>query len=250
MTPGTRSGVGGPPVLLACSHGTRSRAGQAAVSALVSAVADAVGPAVEVRQAFVDVEQPDVATALAELRGRRVRVVPLLLAAGHHVHVDLAGAVRDAGGRAAAGRIGGSPAPTLAAALGPDPVLVEVLADRVAESGVRPDDTVLLVSAGSTDPGAVADCRTVAEGLAARLGRPVTAAFLSAAHPSLSDALAGARADGTGRVAVVSHLLAPGYFADRLARSGADLVTVPLLDIHRPPDPRLVDLVVRRHREG
>ena len=234
--------AGERPVLLACSHGTRSSAGQAAVAALVAAVASAA-PELEVRQAFVDVEEPEITTALAEVSGREVRVVPLLLSAGYHVHVDLARAV-DPVERAESTR------PVLAAALGPDASLVEILADRAAAAGVRTEDTLLLAAAGSSDPRAVADCRTVADSLATHLGRPVTATFLTAAQPSVTDAVAAARREGAGRVVVLAHLLAPGFFVDLLAGCGADVITEPLLVPTGQPDPRLVELVLRRHREA
>lgn len=245
------------PVLLACSHGTRSRAGQTAVAALVAAVATST-PEAEVRQAFVDVESPDVPTALTELAGREVHVVPLLLSAGYHVHVDLTDAITGSPSAQHAERcpepVEGSgcarPAtPILADALGPDPLLIEILADRVSAAGVRPEDTVLLAAAGSSDPRAVADCRTVADELAHRLGRPVTATFLVAVQPAVTDEVVAARRDGVGRVIVASYLLAPGFFTDLLAGCGADVITTPLLDPTTEPDPRLVALVQRRHRE-
>lgn len=229
------------PVLLACSHGTRSVAGQGAVSALVRAVA-ADAPDLEVRQAFVDVEQPSVPDAVAELAGRDVRVVPLLLSAGYHVHVDLAAAVAAA-----------PPGVRLMPTLGPDPALVALLAERAARVGLRAEDTVLLAAAGSSDERAVADCRATAEAMAGRLGRPVTATFLSAARPAVADAVAEVRRGSIGspgRVVVVCYLLAPGFFADRLADCGADVVTPPLLVPDAAPDPRLVELVLRRGRAG
>lgn len=44
---------------------------------------------------------------------------------------------------------------------------------------------------------------------------------------------------------VVSYLLAPGFFADKLAGSGADVVTAPLLGPDQTPE-ELVDLVADR----
>lgn len=227
---------GGGPVLLACSHGTRSLAGQHAISALVEAVARA-HPEVEVRQAFVDVQDPDVSTALADLAGRSVRVVPLLLSTGFHVRVDLIGAGIAAGA-------------AVAATLGPDPALVEILAERLlARLGqVGSEDTVLLGAAGSSDPDAIAGCDEMARGLADRLGHPVRAAYLSAAEPRVADAVTDARARGAARVAVAGYLLAPGHFSRLLDGCGADIVTAPLLEPDVVPDRRLVDLVVRRYR--
>lgn len=227
-----------PEVLLACSHGTRSTAGQQAIAALVGAVARA-HPEVEVRQAFVDVETPDVPTALAGLGDARVRLVPLLLSTGFHLRVDLTGAAAEHGA-------------ALAPTLGPDGVLVDLLAERVvAQAGeLGPADVVLLGAAGSSDPAAIAGCESMAAQLAERLGTPVTAAYLSAAEPRVTAAVERARTRGARRVVVAGYLLAPGYFSGQLAGCGADVVTPPLLRPDAEPDPRLTALVWRRYLLG
>ena len=67
------------PALLAISHGTSSPAGQAAVSALVVAVAARL-PDTIVRLGHVDVQQPDVAASLDAIPADTpVVIVPLLL---------------------------------------------------------------------------------------------------------------------------------------------------------------------------
>lgn len=225
------------PVLLAVSHGTDSPAGQAAVAALVGAVAIAV-PEVTVRLAHVDVQQPDVEASLADLDDRPVVIVPLLLSAGYHVHVDLA--------RAAHHRHDVVVAP----ALGPDPRLADVLAERLGRAGATPDHAIVLAVAGSSDERANDDCRAMGRLLAERLGREVRVGFLASAQPGLSDAIAEAAASGS-RAAVATYLLAPGYFHDLAARIADDgcLVAEPLLD-GGPPPPALVDLVVDRYRAG
>ena len=51
----------------------------------------------------------------------------------------------------------------------------------------------------------------------------VSAAFASAAEPSVEEAVADLRAAGAPRVAVATYLLFPGLFADKLAAAGADV---------------------------
>ena len=70
----------------------------------------------------------------------------------------------------------------------------------------------------------------------------MTVGYGSAARPTVPDAVAAARAAGAPRVVVAAYLLAPGYFHDRLAEAGADVVTAPLA-----PDRRLVDVVLDRY---
>ncbi|BDV32211.1 sirohydrochlorin chelatase [Microbacterium terricola] len=224
-----------PPALLAISHGTGSPAGQAAVASLVDAVAARLA-GVDVRLGHVDVQQPDIASSLAALPGRGVVLVPLLLSAGYHVHVDLAEAA------------GGRDDVTVTPALGPDPRLAVVLADRLAALGTDADAdaAVVLAVAGSSDERANDDCRAVSALLADRIGRPVTVGFLAAAQPSLNEAVAAAAASGP--VVVATYLLAPGYFHDlAVTRSAPHPVARPLLD-DAPPADELVDLVVARYR--
>ncbi|GAA2025466.1 hypothetical protein GCM10009819_05600 [Agromyces tropicus] len=221
--------------VVAASHGTSSAEGRAAVAGLVAAVRAAAPVGCDVVDAFVDVQEPDVAMVLEALGdGAEATVVPLLLSAGYHVHVDLAEAVD--------GRRAG-----LAPALGPDGRLLDVLVERARESGLRPDDRVVLAAAGSSDPRAVEDCRAVARGLGERLGRPVAIGFLSAARPALAEAIGFVRATHpVSRVVVSTYLLAPGFFHDLAVAAGADVTTAPLLRADGPPSPRLVELVLER----
>ncbi len=223
--------------LVAASHGTSSLAGRRAVAGLVAAVRDA-RPELTVLESFVDVQQPDVPGTLeAQDPGSDATIVPLLLSAGFHVHVDLAEAARNSTVDA-----------RVTAALGPDPRLVRVLARRLDEAGAATDaDThVVLAAAGSRDRGAVADCHAVGRALADMIGRPVTVAFVSAADPAVPAAVASARAAGARRVAVATYLLAPGYFADLVASAGGDIVTAPLLAADAPPPAELVTIVAER----
>ncbi|SLM99789.1 Siroheme synthase / Precorrin-2 oxidase / Sirohydrochlorin ferrochelatase / Uroporphyrinogen-III methyltransferase [Brachybacterium faecium] len=220
------------PVLLGCSHGTRSREGRDVIRGLLRRIArHAPGG---VREAFVDVQSPDIAevvSAHAEAAETRTResaevqavVVPLLLSLGHHVKDDIAGAVA---GRAA----------VAAAPLGPDPRLAEVMAQRLAEMGLRPGDAVVMAGSGTRDPEGVEQVRTMARLLGRRLGREVAPAFAYAASPSVEEAVESVRErqrsgelPGT-RVVIASYVLAPGHFHDLVRAAGADAVSAPLGD--------------------
>lgn len=220
--------------IFAASHGTSSPEGRRAVQGLIGRVAERL--AAPVVSCHVDVEQPDVPSALAAAApGSRAIIVPLLLSAGYHVYVDLAESAQ------------GSPVPAaVAPALGPDERLVEVLAQRLDEAGWRPEASVVLAAAGSSDARAVVDCRRTGELLAERLGVPVTVGFLSAAEPRLADAVDSVRrAAPRATVFAAPYLLAPGYFLGLVREAGADAVAAPLLMPDDTP-PQLVDVVVER----
>ena len=242
-----------PPALVGISHGTSSPEGRRAVRGLHDAVSSAVtaraGERVDatptVRLGHVDVEQPDVPATLASLEpGEPAVVVPLLLSAGYHVHVDLTEAVAAEADRPV----------VLAGALGPDDRLAVVLLRRLVEAGLRDDDRIVLAVAGSSDGRAVEDCRDMAARLGAASGREVTVGYLSAAEPALPDAVAAARqAAGVAggptdhRVVLANYLLAPGYFDDLARRAGADVTARPLLVPDEPAPAELVDIVLDRY---
>jgi sirohydrochlorin ferrochelatase len=207
--------------LVAVAHGTRSAAGQAQVRDLVGRVARR-RPGLDVRLAYVDVQSPHVAGALA----RGAVVVPLLLTAGYHVRVDIA--------RAAA-PVEAAVAPPL----GAGGRLLEVLTDRLAAAG--PADAVVLAAAGSSDP----DARAEVAGVARALPVPARVGYAATAEPRVSDVVAALRAEGAERVVVLTYLLADGRFHRSLRRAGADVVTPPLAT-----HPALVDVVLDRHDDA
>ncbi|GLY16112.1 sirohydrochlorin chelatase [Kineosporia rhizophila] len=222
------------PVLVACSHGTRSEAGRAVIAEFRSALA-AARPGLRVEAAHVDVEEPFVGDVVAGLDAPVV-VVPLLLSTGFHVKTDIGRAVASAPGRARA-----------AEPLGPDALLVKVLQDRLAEAGAAEDDVIVLAAAGSSDPAASAAVEETAAALsAARGGAVVTTGYAAAGTPTVADAVSAARAAHPGaRVTVASYLLAPGQFVTRLNEAGADRVSAPMA-----PHPALVELALRRFDEA
>ncbi|MDN4481400.1 sirohydrochlorin chelatase [Demequina muriae] len=209
-------------ILIGCAHGTRADEGQQTVRDLLDAVRDSMG--VEVREAYVDVQDPKIDLVIEGVEpgdGVSAVVVPILLAGGYHVYVDIAEAVE---GRTDIRSVG---------ALGPDPRLLEIVRERLDDQGVPHDATVVLAAAGSSDPRSQADTERAAEMLREHWDGPVRIGFAAGTKPSVADAVASARENGEdGVVAVASYLLAPGLFQRRLHEAGADFVTEPLAPHH------------------
>ncbi|MEV6282434.1 sirohydrochlorin chelatase [Kribbella sp. NPDC051770] len=225
---GTAYGRGlGTSDLVAAAHGTADRRGIRAVHDLVREIAGQ-RTEVPVSLGFVDVDHPALSGVVDRVvgDGARAVVVPLLLSSGYHVCRDVAGEVTRYPGVVAA-----------AGALGPDAAVAEILADRVRELPVA--DRVVLAAAGSSDPRALRDCSVVAAELSLVLGVPVEVGYVSGAGERLSSVLARV----SGRVAVATYLLAPGFFADRVAAI-AGRASRPL-----GADPRLAALALRRYDE-
>ncbi len=187
-------------------------------------------PDIDVRVSFVDVAQPTFADAVAGVAGPVV-VVPALLSAGYHVHVDIP--------RVLCGRSEVVVTP----ALGPDRMLSELLVLRLAEARTGPPAaSVVLVATGSSDAAARADVDAAAADLETQLQRAVRACFMSGPSADLDAAL-------SPDVEVATYLLAEGAFYDRLraaaAAAGVRTISAPLA-IH----PRLAELVLRRYDDA
>jgi len=231
-----------PSPLVAVAHGSRDPAGQRTVEALLDAVRER-RPDLDVRAAYVQNASPDLRSALADARssdGPGAVVVPLLLSRGYHVAVDIA--------RAAGGSSDGRDA-VVAPPLGPDGLLTEALADRLAEAGVPAGAPVVLAAAGSSDPDAVADVEEQARLLADLRRAPVVDAYATAGRPSVREALVDLLTLAAGPVAVAPYLLAPGHFATVVGAVGrgaaATWVAAPI-----GPHPALADLVLERYRSA
>jgi len=233
------------PIMIACAHGTSNTQGAAEVNALRAAIAE-LRPGLDVREAYVDVQQPDLVDVVAGLpEGEAAVVVPLLLSVGYHVKVDIARAVKSRPGSAAA------------APLGPDPRLAKLLDQRLSEAGTTDNDVIVLAAAGSSNPNAAVSVEQLLGQLQQLRSNRIVAAYGASAQPSVPDAVAmlreelagGAGAgesagavDVGGRVVIASYLLAPGFFHDQLAKAGADVVTEPLL-----PSPALAEIALDRY---
>ena len=205
------------PILIACAHGTSNAQGAAEVNALRDAIA-ALRPGLDVREAYVDVQQPDLvdvvaglpadpaASALAADDGAAARpasgvtsapgaaapraageagttgasavVVPLLLSVGYHVKVDIAKAVKSRPGTVAA------------APLGPDPRLAALLDQRLREAGVTDNDSIVLAAAGSSNPNAAVSVEELAGQLGALRSNRIVPAYGASAKPSVPEAVA------------------------------------------------------------
>jgi sirohydrochlorin cobaltochelatase len=206
-------------VLLGVAHGSKDPDSQAVVEDLLRR-AQALRPGLATRAAYVDNASPSIRRALSHLVAEGaddVVVLPLLLTPASHSKTDVAASVQ--AGRLAHPQVRlryGRP-------LGPHPVLVDVLARRLAEAGADPEDPVVLVAGGALDPAANADVAHTARLLFEGRAFPsVDIAFASTARPSVPEALRRLRAQGARRVSVARYFLGPGFLprlVEKQARS-------------------------------
>ncbi|MER7809728.1 sirohydrochlorin chelatase [Streptomyces sp900116325] len=241
------------PVLLVIAHGSRDPRHAATVHALTARVRS-LRPALRVETGFLDFNAPSVPQVLQRLAtdgAKDVIALPLLLTRAFHAKSDIPTVLH----RARTGL------PRLhirqAEVLGPSPLLNSALEQRLYEAGIRPGDKsstgLVLASAGSTDPEAIAVIAEIARELRHTGWCSVRPAFASAASPAgfprTEDAVRALRAEGVRRVAVAPYVIAPGRLPDRIAAgargAGADVLADVL-----GPSPELARLLLRRYDEA
>ncbi|WP_327432631.1 MULTISPECIES: sirohydrochlorin chelatase [unclassified Streptomyces] len=232
------------PVLLVIAHGSRDPRHAATVHALIRRIR-AQRPGLRVETGFLDFNIPSVQGVLESLAAEGVRDVvalPLLLTRAFHAKADIPAVLREAPSRL---RI------RQAEVLGPSPLLTAALERRLYEAGLTPADKsstgVVLASAGSTDPEAIAVIAEIAREWRHTGWCAVRPAFASASLPRTEDAVRELRALGCERVAVAPYVLAPGRLPDRIARGAAEADV--LADVLGPA-PEVARVLLERYDEA
>lgn len=242
--------------LLIVGHGTRDETGAEEFRRFVKRVGDRGTGAEAVAGGFIELSAPPLKDAMAELVAaghRDVAAVPLILLAAGHAKGDIPAALarereRHSGLRTRYGR-----------PLGVHPVLLELLRERLAASSQPTPDAILLVGRGTTDPDANSDLYRAARLLwetSSALGiEQVEPAFVSLAHPSVSEGLDRLRTLGARRITVLPYFLFPGILPTRIveqveqyavAQPGLELAVA---DVIGDCD-ELADLVLERYAEA
>jgi len=221
------------PALLLAAHGTRDQAGVAAFCALAERVGGlARADGTRVAGGFIELSAPPLRDAVVALVNGTERVpaqlvaVPMMLSAAGHAKGDIPAALdreraRHPGLRWAYAR-----------PLGPHPLLIDLLAQRVDAEGAD-TPAVLVVGRGSTDPDANADVVKTTRLLWEGRDYPLAeTAFVSLARPGVAEGLERCRLLGARRIVVARYFLFPGVLPDRVAEQAAGYAAAhPELDI-------------------
>lgn len=219
------------PDVVLVGHGSRDPGAARVLQTLRDAVAERLAP-LTVVLAWIELGAPLLSDVIGPVQEAASRpgpvVIPLLLSRGTHLARDLP--------------------ETATRPLGPDPLLTQMLLDRVREAGIEPGRPLVLAAAGSADPLGTLDVSEQAKLLQEAWGAPVRAGFVTS-EPSLASAaeqaVSAARSDPRHArspaalpPAVVSYFIAPG----RLPRSARPHTE------HIGSHPALVELVLLRYR--
>jgi sirohydrochlorin ferrochelatase len=199
------------PLVLAAHGSVDPRS--AAVTHAVAGRIRRLRPWLDVRPAFLERTDPSLSDVLSDLDGDAV-VVPFLLADAFHARVDIPSMIADAGVSVEQAEV-----------LGEDPALLSVMRQRLAETGVSPEDDglgVIVVAVGSSNEVANARTATVARALSTGTrwaGAQV--AFATGADPGVAHAAEFLRVDGADRLVIAPWFLAHGLITDRVAADAA-----------------------------
>lgn len=206
------------PTLLAVAHGTADPDGLAEIRRLINIVRTK-RPGLPIELCWLERAEPSFSDTLAALPGPVV-VVPVLLSTGYHVKIDITTVV------------GNRPATAIAAQLGPDPRITEVVRQRLRPGRRDEDDVdVVLFATGSSDPEAGEQLRSVAAELEGLLRTDEGSARVRAHARTLTEP--DGWADGiSDQLDAANYLLAPGRFNDLLRTTalsiGAGFVAPPI----------------------
>jgi len=224
------------PALLIAGHGTRDPKGAAAFAALTARMARRHAADMPVAGGFIELSEPPLKDAVTELaaRGQRDLVaVPLMLSAAGHSKGDIPAALaRETGRHPGLSIRYGRP-------LGPHPVLLNLMAARIAAVAGPEPPAVLLVGRGTSDPDGNADVVKVARLLWEGRDYEFTeTAFISLTRPSVPEGLERCRRLGARHIVVARYFLFPGVLPDRVAEQAATFAAG-----HRDLDVRTTDVL-------
>ncbi len=202
--------------LVLTAHGSRDPRSGANARAVADRLA-LLRPDLDVRLAFLELNEPNFTDVLAGLpNGRGAVVAPLLLASAYHARLDIPKQIARAGARGV----------RQADVLGEDDRLVSVLSERLAEIGVSPLDDdlgVMVVAIGSSHAAANARTARVAHRLASGTHwAGATTAFATRREQSVARAAGYLRRQGARRLVIAPWFLAPGLLTDGVSKFAQD----------------------------
>ena len=248
-----------PPAVLLIGHGTRRAAGVAEFHRLAEQIREAL-PDRTCLAGFLELVEPDVPTALEQLRQqgfRRIIALPALLLAAGHIKNDLPALLNAFQAQHPEMRI------ILGADLGIHPHLLHVARERIesCEAGFGADyerrETLLMViGRGGSDPDANSSVSKITRILWEGMGFGwAETAYTAVAAPLMADALERTHRLGFQRVIVFPYLLFTGRLVEQVHTTVADYqrrhpevraAVAPYLNAH----PRVVATFLERLAEA
>ena len=206
-----------PPPLIGLAHGSRDPRAARMIDEVMAAVR-ALRPGLAATAAFLDLAEPDLTSAVRDLRERtgcrRAVVLPLLFSEAFHATVDAPEAV-------AAAQLETGVLLDVGEILGMGDEVLDALQDSAERAGIAAHESILLLAVGSSREEANDAVHELAFRWAEHRPAPVWAGFATVGEPHASAVLNRAR-DGAPPDRRRSAVSRAGAAARRDCRAGRD----------------------------
>ncbi|MFZ7944454.1 sirohydrochlorin chelatase [Neobacillus sp. 19] len=235
--------------ILYIGHGTRSKKGAEEAKAFIKRVIERIDiPIQEI--SFLELTEPLMEEGFrrcVERGATEITVVPLFLLAAGHIKQDIPLILSGLQERYPEIQV------TVKESFGVQGMILDAVADLVRETAgyLVPEDRLLIVGRGSSDPEILGDFSKIAGGIRNRLGiERVSVCYLAAAEPRLLDGFETITIGAVGRVIVVPYLLFTGLLLAEVSqevrkrqRLGCEILHTGTLSSHRVIEEIIIEKV-------
>jgi sirohydrochlorin ferrochelatase len=234
--------------ILYIGHGTRSKKGAEEAKTFIEKVMNRVNISIQ-ELSFLELTDPLIEEGFqrcVERGATDITVVPLFLLAAGHIKQDIPDALSSLKVKYPQIQV------NVRDPFGVQGLILDGVAEliRLTAGEVGPDDRVLVVGRGSSDPAVHDDFAKITTGIRERLSiEHVSVCFMAAAEPRLSEGLEMITIGAAGRVIVVPYLLFSGLLTAEVSQEvrkrqqhGQQILHTGPLSGHRV----IEDIVVKR----
>ncbi|MED3563254.1 sirohydrochlorin chelatase [Bacillus xiapuensis] len=195
--------------ILYIGHGTRSKKGAEEVKSFLNRVIERVDTLIQ-EVSFLELTEPSIEEGFrrcVERGATEMTVVPIFLLAAGHIKEDIPNVLSALSEQYPEVRV------NVRNPFGVQDEILNAIAELVREAAgkVTPQDAVLIVGRGSSDPSIHTAFTMIASGIKERLQtNHVSVCYLAAAEPRLPEGFEAAMESSAGRVIVIPYLLFSG----------------------------------------
>jgi sirohydrochlorin ferrochelatase len=239
--------------ILYIGHGTRSQKGAEEARSFIERVMERVDVPIQ-EISFLELSEPLIGEGFnrcVEKGATTIEVVPLFLLAAGHIKQDIPESLMLLKERYPHIKV------NIKDPFGVQSRILDAIAEFVRDSvtNLEPEDRLLIVGRGSSDPTIHTDFSKIAAGVKERLGiKDVTVCYLAATEPKLKEGLETISADSDGgRVIVVPYLLFSGLLSAEVEREVHKRQITSQRILHTGPLSRhrvIEDIVIERATSG
>lgn len=234
--------------ILYIGHGTRSKKGSLEAKGFFEKVIEHIDVPIQ-EICFLELTEPLIDEGFkrcVERGATEITVVPLFLLAAGHIKKDIPEELARLKVKSPDVEV------NVSDPFGVQGGILDAVAELVkgAVPGLVPEDRVLIVGRGSSDPGILSDFAEIASGIKERLHvGNVSVCYLAAAEPNLVEGLEMITQSGTGRIIVIPYLLFSGLLLAEVNREVSKLRKLGYEVLHTGPlsgHQMIEDIVINR----